>query len=98
VEGVLYARPLVAFARALDADAPLLGYPRTARRADGITVHAPELDGVSGATLWRVQEGTGEGIDCVLHAGGVQVAFKPGAYARGAPFGALQALAERLVH
>jgi hypothetical protein len=98
VDGVLYARPLVAFARALDAQAPLLGYPRFARRADGIDVHAPELDGVSGATLWRVQEGSAEGVDCVLHAGGVQVAFKPGAYARGAPFGALRELAERLSH
>ena len=98
VDGVLYARPLVAFARALDGDAPLLGYPRFARRADGIDVHAPELDGVSGATLWRVQEGGGAGVDCVLHAGGVQVAFKPGAYARGAPFGALRELAERFAH
>ena len=98
VDGVLYARPLVAFARALDAEARLLGYPRIARRADGIVVHAPELDGVSGATLWRVQEDAGEGVDCVLHAAGVQVAFKPGAYARGAPIGALHELAERLVH
>ena len=61
-------------------------------------MHAPELDGVSGATLWRVQEDAGEGVDCVLHAGGVQVAFKPGAYARGAPIGVLHQLAERLVH
>ena len=98
VGGVLYARPLVAFARALDADASLLGYPRFARRADGIAVHAPELDGVSGATLWRVQEGGDAGVDCVLHAGGVQVAFKPGAYARGAPFGAIRELAAHFAH
>jgi hypothetical protein len=98
MDGVLYARPLIAFARALDAQASLLGYPRFARRSDGIDVHAPALDGVSGATLWGVQEGIDAGVDCVLHAGGVQIAFKPGAYARGAPIGALHELAQRLVH
>ena len=45
-----------------------------------------------------MQERIDAGMDCVLHAGGVQVAFKPGAYARGAPIGALHELAQRLVH
>ena len=98
VDGVLYARPLIAFARALDERMLLVGYPRIARRDDGLEVHAPELDGVSGATLWRVQEGGAAGIDCVLHAGGVQVAFKPGAYARGEPIEALLDLAHRVTH
>jgi hypothetical protein len=98
VDGVLYARPLVAFARALDERMPIVGYPRIARRGDGLEVRAPELDGVSGATLWRVQEGGATDIDCVLHAGGVQVAFKPGAYARGEPIEAVFDLAHRLAH
>lgn len=99
VDGVLVARPLVAFARRLDdATALLLGYPRVARRDDGLEVHAPPLDGVSGATLWQVHEGDGAGIECLLQAGGVQVAFKPGAYARGEPLAAVHDLARRLVH
>ncbi len=140
-DGVLYARPLVAFV-SLQADFsqahsrrsfanPLLpdnlleefsidhaapngaatrerdvkphrsgdvyfAYPRIAVRADGVEIHAPELDGVSGATLWTVHDESADGIGCVLRISGVQVAFKPGAYARAEPLAALQDLLEHV--
>ncbi len=73
-----------------------LVYPRIAMRADGVEIHAPELDGVSGAMLWTVHDESADGIGCVLRASGVQVAFKPGAYARAEPLMALRELLQRV--
>jgi hypothetical protein len=141
VDGVLYARPLVAFvslrtdlsttpsngsssdrlmssniaekfpidradrngaaagerdvARNPSADV-FIAYPRIAVRADGVEINAPELDGLSGATLWTVHDESADGIGCVLRASGVQVAFKPGAYARAEPLAALRDLLEHV--
>jgi hypothetical protein len=92
-DGVLHARPLVFFSRAAEAPAPGLQYAHVAQRADGAAVHAPALDGVSGATVWAVEE---DATHCVLRPAGVQCAFKHDAYARGEPFVAAWDLLRRL--
>lgn len=100
IADVVYARPVVFFAgRALlPADDGLrLSYARVARRTDGIDVHAPELDGVSGATVWRVSGlgQTSEGA-CVLLPAAVQFAFKHDAYARAESLAQARGLMERV--
>jgi len=91
IDQAVYARPLVFFAPLAEAsDAALrVRYARVARRCDGLHVHAPELDGVSGATLWAVLD---EADACLLQPAAVQCAFKHGAYARAEPLGAARAL------
>jgi len=102
VEHTMYARPVVFFAaptwlpEAADSvdgvDTSLrVRYARVARRCDGLHVHAPELDGVSGATLWAVLDDALDG-GCVLQPAAVQYAFKHGAYARAEPLAAARAL------
>jgi len=92
VDAVLHARPIIVFARLLDAGRDVLAsYAYTALRADGLAVHAPALDGASGATLWALRAGPGDG-QCVLRPAAVQFAFKHDAYMRGAPFSALREL------
>lgn len=91
-DGALHARPVVFFSRAADAPARL-HYARLAQRIDGLAVHTPALDGVSGATLWAVRD---EGKACALQPAGVQCAFKHDAYARGEPFAAARDLLARL--
>ncbi len=92
VDAVLHARPVIVFARLLDAGRDVLAsYAYTALRADGLAVRAPALDGASGATLWALRAGPGEG-QCVLQPAAVQFAFKHDAYMRGAPFSALREL------
>jgi hypothetical protein len=92
VDDVLHARPVVVFARWLQsADDVRASYARFARRADGLAVHAPALDGASGATLWALRTVADDGR-CVLQPAAVQFAFKHDAYMRGAPFGALRHL------
>jgi hypothetical protein len=86
---VLHARPVVLFARGELEDGQLkLSYRRTARRVDGLEIHAPALDGVSGATLWSVVEEGVDGVDCVLQPAAVQSSFKHDAYVRAEPVGA----------
>lgn len=88
VDAVLHARPVIVFARLLDARRDVLAsYAYTALRADGLSVHAPALDGASGATLWALHADAGH---CVLQPAAVQFAFKHDAYMRGAPFSALR--------
>jgi hypothetical protein len=97
VEGRVYARPVVFFARDVcGAQSGLwASYARTALRIDGAVVWAPELDGVSGATVWTI-EAEREGVDCVLLPAGVQCAFKHDQYVRGELIGAARELAARL--
>jgi hypothetical protein len=91
----LYARPVVFFARRRIDQRPFsIGYGRIARRWDGADVHAPALDGVSGATCWAFarqgatsfppedREPVAAGV---LTPVAVQSAFKHDAYARGEP-------------
>jgi hypothetical protein len=85
---VLHARPVVVFARGEMADGQLkLSYGRIARRADGLEIHAPPLDGVSGATLWAVIEDGAGPVDCVLQPAAVQSSFKHDAFVRAEPVG-----------
>ncbi|HUD25336.1 MAG TPA: hypothetical protein VMQ45_06610 [Burkholderiaceae bacterium] len=88
VGAVLHARPVVVFARGEPWGAHLkVSYRRVARRADGLQIHAPALDGVSGATLWAVIGGGAETVDCVLQPAAVQSSFKHDAYVRAEPVG-----------
>ena len=98
VGAVLHARPVVVFARGQMADGQLqLSYRRIARRADGVEIHAPALDGVSGATLWSVVEAGGDGVECVLQPAAVQSTFKHDAYLKAAPLsGFFRVLRSRL--
>ncbi len=92
VDAVLHARPVIVFARLLDqGDDVRATYARTAMRVDGFAVHAPALDGASGATLWALHGAEGNGR-FVLQPVAVQYAFKHDAYMRGAPFGAVRQL------
>lgn len=92
IDDVLHARPLVVFARWLQSAGDVRGsYARTARRADGLPVHAPPLDGASGATLWALRTVAADGR-YLLQPAAVQSAFKHDAYMRGAPFSALRQL------
>jgi hypothetical protein len=87
VGAVLHARPAVVFARGELARGQLrVSYRRTARRADGLEIHAPALDGMSGAMLWAVIEGAGP-VDCVLQPAAVQSSFKHDAYVNAEPVG-----------
>lgn len=97
-EGAVYARPVVLFTQPIQGDGSgwLARYGRTARRIDGITIHAPALDGVSGATVWAIDQ-EAEDVDCVLRPAGVQCAFKHDVYVRGAPIGAAHDMLARLV-
>jgi hypothetical protein len=104
VDDIVYARPVVVFAgrRALasgaaeDAAALRVSYSRVARRTDGIDVHAPELDGVSGATVWEIRGLHDGAAGCVLRPAAVQCAFKHDAYARAEPIGQARDLMERV--
>jgi hypothetical protein len=92
IESVLHARPVVVFARWLQSAGDVrASYARTARRADGLPVHAPPLDGASGATLWALRASADDGR-WLLQPAAVQFAFKHDAYMRGAPFAALRQL------
>jgi hypothetical protein len=96
---VMYARPLVLFTRghAIGSSGDLrLRYGRVAARIDGVEVHTPPLDGVSGATCWAVHDEDGD--RCVLLPIAVQIAFKHDEYARAEPVQEAAPLIERLRH
>ena len=98
IDGAVYARPLIFFARPIAASAVVLraSYARTAQRVDGALVHAPALDGVSGATVWSIED-EHDDIECLLLPAGVQCAFKHDEYARGEPMAAAREVVARLV-
>lgn len=93
IDGTVYAKPLVLFTHALDGER--LAYARTAPRVDGVEVHTPELDGVSGALVWALHEAAPT-ADCRLRAAAMQVAFLHGGYMRTEPLGAAPILLDRL--
>jgi len=96
VGSVLHARPVVVFARGEMAEGQLkLSYRRIARRADGLEIHAPPLDGVSGATLWALIEDSGASTECVLQPAAVQSSFKHDAFVRAEPVGGFFRLLRR---
>lgn len=93
-DGCVYFKPVVLFTAALDADR--YAYARVARRIDGIDVFTPELDGVSGATVWAVEPHGRDEVACLLRPAAVQVAFRHGEHVRGEPIGGATDLLVRL--
>ena len=93
VDGAVYMKPVVVFTGALDDER--LSYARTAERVDGLAIHTPELDGVSGALVWAVQDDTC-GVECLLRAASVQVAFAHGQHVRTESLAPARRLLERL--
>lgn len=93
VDGAVYMKPVVVFTDALDDRR--LAYARTAERVDGLAIHTPELDGVSGALVWAVHDDEPD-VDCLLRAAAVQVAFAHSRYLRTEPLPSAQQLLERL--
>ncbi len=79
VDGCVFTKPLVLFTESIDAERYL--YARTAERIDGVMIWTPELDGVSGAMLWRISDQDGN-VACVLRPVAVQVAFTHNAHLR----------------
>lgn len=97
VNGVLVAKPVVLFTRVIQRGT--YAYSRLAQRMDGVTIHSPALDGVSGAIVWAV-ESVGEGAtDCTLIPCGIQVAFRHDAHVRSEPIALTRELmAQTAVH
>jgi hypothetical protein len=95
IDGWVYAKPIVLFTGPIAADC--YAYARTALRIDGVEIHTPELDGVSGAMIWAVTDSERDAITCVLRPAAVQVAFAHGRHLRAEPIaGARQLLARRV--
>lgn len=92
IEGCVYTKPLILFTEAVDAR--LYAYARTAERVDGEIIWTPELDGVSGATVWRIDEEADDDTACVLRPAAIQVAFLHGAHLRAEP---IQCVRELLI-
>ncbi len=95
---IVYARPVVVFTRARQFGAEELraAYARVARRVDGIDIHTPPLDGVSGATCWAVSAAGDDREECVLRPAGVQVAFTHSREIRAEALAAAREMFERL--
>lgn len=93
-DGCVYVKPVVLFTAALEGGR--YAYARTASRIDGLEIHTPELDGVSGATVWAVEAAAADEVACVLRPAAIQVAFQHGRHLRGEPIvGASDLLALR---
>jgi hypothetical protein len=82
-DGRIFAKPVVVFTRVLAPGHYAYGW--TAQRIDGIEIHTPALDGVSGATVWAVEEDGRDEVACVLKPAAVQVAFQHSRHVRGEP-------------
>lgn len=80
IDGRMYMKPVVLFTRALDGER--LAYARTAQRVDGLHIHTPELDGVSGALVWALHD---DDDDCLLRGAALQTAFVHSCHLRTAP-------------
>jgi len=92
--GWLAARRFTVLTRRHDEDAALrcpadrlFGYGRIAGRADGVAIHTPELEGMSGAGMW-VLEPRRAGRAASLRLDAVQSAYVHGRYMRGHDVGA----------
>ena len=97
IDGVLYAKPVVLFTRAIAVGTYL--YSRLAERMDGMTIHSPALDGVSGAVVWAI-EGVSDGArGCTLVPCGIQVAFRHNAHVRSESIALTrELLAQAMIH
>ena len=95
IDGCVYIKPLILFTEAVDVQ--LYAYARTGERIDGETIWTPELDGVSGATLWSISEELDDGIGCVLRPAAIQVAFRHSAHLRAESIQRISELLNRAV-
>lgn len=93
IEGAVCMKPVVVFTRAIDGER--YGYARVAERVDGLEIHTPELDGVSGGLVWEVDDDSAD-FGCLLRAASMQVAFAHGRHLRAEPIAAARALVSRL--
>lgn len=91
-DGRIYMKPVVLFTTALDGEC--LAYSRTADRVDGLHVHTPELDGVSGALVWTLHDDA-EGR-CLMRPAALQTAFEHSRHVRTAPLHCAPSLFSRL--
>lgn len=73
VDGCVFIKPLILFTELIEAQRYI--YARTAERLDGMTIWTPELDGLSGATLWGITDEADDNLACVLRPAAIQVAF-----------------------
>jgi hypothetical protein len=80
VDGCVFIKPLVLFTESIDEQRYL--YARTAERTDGVTIWTPELDGVSGAMLWKISDEADDEVACVLRPAAIQVSFTHNAHLR----------------
>ncbi len=94
IDGAVCMKPVVVFTRALDDGC--YGYTRTAERIDGLDIHTPALDGVSGGLVWAVYEDDSSDFGCQLRATSMQVAFVHGRHLRTEPLIAAHLLVSRL--
>lgn len=85
VDGCVYVKPLILFTGSIDAQRYF--YARTAERLDGVTIWTPELDGVSGATLWGISDDEYDDVSCVLRPAAVQTAFLHSTHLRAESIG-----------
>ena len=93
-DGCVYVKPVVLFTAPLDERRYV--YARVARRIDGLDIHTPALDGVSGATVWSVEHDGSDDVACLLRPAAIQVAFHHGRHVRCEPIdGAAHLLARR---
>jgi hypothetical protein len=69
----------------------LFDYGHVACRADGVAVHTPELQGMSGAGIW-ILEPADDGPSGRLRLVAVQSSYMHGAFVRGHDIGAAQEL------
>ena len=72
----------------------LFDYGRVARRADGVAIRTPELQGMSGAGIW-VLDATDEGAHGCLRLDAVQCSYMHGRFVRGHDIDAVLALLQR---
>ena len=92
-EGVLHAKPLTFFARTLPAESEpdaLIAFSRTGQRIDGLHIHTPALEGVSGATAWSLHRDPEDDPESPrrLRARpfGIQVSYRHGSFVRCRPW------------
>ncbi len=85
VDGCVYVKPLILFTGSIDTERYF--YARTAERLDGVTIWTPELDGVSGATLWSISDDEDDDVTCVLRPAAVQTAFLHSTHLRAESIG-----------
>ena len=87
----MLTRPVDARHSAAERRDRLFDYGRVACRADGVPIHTPELQGMSGAGIWSLEDDAKSGAAC-LRLEAVQSSFVHGRFVRGHDVGTVDAL------